>query len=63
MNSQFKDTDELIAQLAAVRQFAERLNLDFDQMLADALRKYPPDSGKLIRARLETLAPAAPSRH
>jgi hypothetical protein len=45
--------DEFIAKLTAVRQLAERLNLDFDQMLAEVLRRFPADSIKLIRAKLE----------
>jgi DNA-binding transcriptional regulator YiaG len=44
---------EFIAKLTAIRQMAQRLNLDFDQMLAEVLRRFPPDSIKIIRAKLE----------
>jgi hypothetical protein len=51
--------DKIIARVAAVRRMAERLNLNFDDMLAQVLRRFPPESVKLIRAKLQT--PAGPS--
>jgi hypothetical protein len=53
---------EFIAKLTAIRQMAERLDVDFDQMLAEVLRRFPADSIKIIRAKLERAELDAPSR-
>jgi hypothetical protein len=53
---------EFIAKLTAIRQMAERLDVDFDQMLAEVLRRFPADSIKIIRAKLELAELDAPSR-
>ena len=45
--------DEVLAKLAAVRQLAERFNLDFEEILDNALRKLFPDSIKAMRAELK----------
>jgi hypothetical protein len=45
--------DELIAKLADARRLAERFHLDFEEILDNALRKFPPDSIKAICARLK----------
>ena len=53
---------EFIAKLAAIRRMAERLNVDFDQMLGEVLRRFPADSIKIIRAELERAELGAPPR-
>jgi len=45
--------NELIAELAAARQLAERLNLDFEEILDNALRRFPPDFIKAVCAKLK----------
>jgi len=45
--------NELIVELAAARQLAERLNLDFEEILDNALRRFPPDSIKAVCAKLK----------
>lgn len=47
--------EEIFAQVVAVRRLAERFQMDFDQMLDDVLRRFPPDLIKRVRAKLYTL--------
>ncbi len=51
--------EAIFAQLVAVRRLAEQFHLDFDHLLDDVLRRFPPDLVKLIRAKLDSVpAPA-----
>ena len=48
--------------MTAIRQLAERLHVNVDQMLAEVLRRFPADAIEIIRAKLELAELDAQSR-
>lgn len=49
--------EELIAELDKARQLAQRFNLDFQEILDNTLRTFPPDSVNAICVKLNLPRP------